>query len=98
MEYKISNRLKIGAVILIVLGSLGVGYGFIDSHQYTEDNITEFLAGEDGHSEGVEDGHDESAVDAQGGHGSAPGESSAYADDGVDESHGTEADVHKMSH
>jgi hypothetical protein len=99
MEYKISNRLKIGAVILIVLGSLGVGYGFIDSHQYTEDNITEFLAGEDGHSEEhAEEGHDESAVDAQGGHGSAHGESSAYPEDGVDEAHGTEAEGHKMSH
>ena len=63
MEYKISNRLKMGAIIMMVLGLLGVGYGFMDAHGVTEDNISEVLAAEhhghgDAHaSEGHGDTH-----------------------------------------
>ena len=46
MEYKISNRLRIGAIIMVVLGLLGVGYGFMDASSVTEDNISEVLAAE----------------------------------------------------
>jgi len=92
MEYKISNRLKIGAIILIVIGSLGVGYGFIDSQSYNEDNITEFLANEVDHGDAhaVEAHGDEQAEEAH-------GESAAQ----VEESHGEEGNVedgHKMTH
>ncbi|WP_179353082.1 quinol:cytochrome C oxidoreductase [Winogradskyella vidalii] len=59
MEYKISNRLRIGAIILMVLGVLGVGYGFMDAYSVTEDNITEYLASEDHHGEAhATEGHD----------------------------------------
>ena len=54
MEYKISNRLRIGAIILVILGILGVAKGFNDAYSVTEDNITEYLANEhhgDGHGE-----------------------------------------------
>ena len=60
MEYKISNRLRMGAIIMMVLGLIGVGYGFIDSHGYTEENITEKLA-EEHHGHG-----DTHATDAHG--------------------------------
>ncbi|MEF3078522.1 quinol:cytochrome C oxidoreductase [Winogradskyella poriferorum] len=66
MEYKISNRLRMGAIIMMVLGLIGVGYGFIDSHGYTEENITERLA-EEHHGHG-----DTHATDA---HGETHGES-----------------------
>ncbi len=84
MEYKISNRLKIGAIILIVLGILGVGYGFIDSHKVNEDNITEFLANEDHHG----------AEHATETHGVTHEAAASYADDG----HGAEAEGHEMTH
>ncbi|WP_299098655.1 quinol:cytochrome C oxidoreductase [uncultured Winogradskyella sp.] len=57
MEYKISNRLKIGAIVLIVLGVLGVGYGFMDASSVTKENITEFLANEDHHGAHATEGH-----------------------------------------
>ncbi|MBL85068.1 MAG: quinol:cytochrome C oxidoreductase [Winogradskyella sp.] len=51
---------------MMVLGLIGVGYGFIDSHGYTEENITERLA-EEHHGHG-----DTHATDA---HGETHGES-----------------------
>ena len=93
MEYKISNRLKIGAIILIVLGSLGVGYGFMDSHHYeTVDDVKELLASESHHGgEHVTEGHvDAHAEEA---HGNSHAED-VYGDD----AHGAEAEGHKMSH
>ena len=95
MEYKISNRLKIGAIVLIILGLLGVGYGFIDSHHYeTVDDVKELLANEAHHGEGhatethsddhAEESHGESATHAEVSH--------------ADEAHGAEATEHKMSH
>ena len=39
MEYKISNRLKLVALVLVIIGALGVGYGFYSASQVTEDNI-----------------------------------------------------------
>lgn len=65
MEYKISNRLKIGAIILMVLGVLGVGYGFMDAYSVSEDNITEYLANEDHHG----DAHATEAHDLEKDHG-----------------------------
>ncbi|WP_179374712.1 quinol:cytochrome C oxidoreductase [Winogradskyella wichelsiae] len=90
MEYKISNRLRTGAIILMILGALGVGYGFIDSHSVNEDNIVEFLANESHHdgehateAQGVEEVHGESTDDIEKDHG-----------------HGAEAEVegHELSH
>jgi hypothetical protein len=47
MEYKISSRLKIAAILMMALGVLGISYGFWDSNQYqTEDDIKELLAEE----------------------------------------------------
>jgi len=84
MEYKISNRLRIVAIILMVLGALGVGYGFIDSHSVDEDNIAEFIANESHHG-------DEHAAEAHG-----IEEAHVEADHG----HGAEAEVegHELSH
>ncbi|RZN78246.1 MAG: quinol:cytochrome C oxidoreductase, partial [Winogradskyella sp.] len=56
MEYKISNRLKLTALILFIVGLAGVGYGFYSAHQVTEDNIAEYM--NDGHHG---EGHGEEA-------------------------------------
>ena len=90
MEYKISNRLRIGAIIMIVLGLLGVVYGFMDANSVTEDNISEVIAAEHhGHGDAhATDGHgDEHAEEA---HGEAShGESASHAEEGHgDEAHG----------
>ena len=102
MEYKISNRLKTGAIILIALGVLGVGYGFWDSHQVNEENITEYLANEGAHG----DGHGEDAghnTEAES-HGEEHSEGAQHAEEShgdehsSDASHGEEAEGHEMSH
>lgn len=83
MEYKISNRLKIGAIVLIVLGFLGVGYGFMDAYQYENvDDVKELLASESHHGD-VHSDDDATELHADGdAHGA--------------EAHA--ADEHKMSH
>lgn len=94
MEYKISNRLKMGAIIAVVLGLLGVGYGFWDSHHYeTVDDVKELLASESHHGASHDNGHAEEA------HGESHDESAAHVQEGhSDEAHGAEAEEHKMSH
>ncbi|WP_458627831.1 quinol:cytochrome C oxidoreductase [Winogradskyella sp. PC D3.3] len=93
MEYKISNRLRLAAIILMVLGALGIAYGFIDSHSVNEGNITEYLANEEHH--GAEDATvshgDEHADEA---HGTSHAEGAAH----IDEGHDTEAEGHEMTH
>lgn len=71
MEYKISNRLRMGAIIMVVLGALGVAYGFYDSHGYSEANITERLAEEhNGHGDAhATEAHGESTSHAEESHG-----------------------------
>ena len=96
MEYKISNRLKMSAIVLIVLGLLGVGYGFMDSHKVNEDNISEYLANQAHHGDhGDADNH---SVVSHGeeSHSDAHGESVSHAEEG----HGDEAHDggHEMSH
>jgi len=96
MEYKISNRLRIGAIVMMVLGLLGVAYGFIDSHGYTEENITERLAeehaahGEDHASEN----HEKSANHAEENSGSEHVEGAQHLS--VDEH--DDVEEHKMTH
>ncbi|MCA0152697.1 quinol:cytochrome C oxidoreductase [Winogradskyella vincentii] len=91
MEYKISNRLKMSAIVLIVLGLLGVGYGFMDSHKVNEDNISEYLANEAHHGDhGTADAHVEDA------HSDSHAESTSHATEGhEDEAHDG---GHEMSH
>ncbi|TCK67586.1 quinol:cytochrome c oxidoreductase quinone-binding subunit 2 [Winogradskyella wandonensis] len=84
MEYKISNRLKIASIILVVLGGLLWGYGYMKSHAVTEDNISEYLVNEHG------DGHGNEHADA--GHGDTHSQVAGYADADHAE------DGHKMSH
>ena len=103
MEYKISNRLRIGAIIMIVLGLLCVAFGFMDSHQYqTEEDVKELLA-----SEHAEHGEAEHAIadHAEGTHVTSTGEhydGNVHA--AVSENHNAEGDMdhvvgeHEMSH
>lgn len=82
MEYKISNRLKMSAIVLIILGLLGVGYGFWDSHKVNEGNISEYLASESHHGDhGSDASHGDGVAHAEEAHG--------------DEAHGG---GHEMSH
>ena len=54
--YTFSSRLKIFAVILIILGAIGVGFGFMDSHKSLED-VKEMLSHEGSHG-GHGDAHE----------------------------------------
>jgi len=88
MEYKISNRLRMSAIVMVVLGILGVAYGFYDSHHYkTVEDVKELLASE--HHGGHGEAH---ATEAH-------GESDSHAvasSHGDDEMHAEEG--HHMSH
>ena len=85
MEYKISNRLKMGAIILMVLGALGVTYGFMTSHKSLDD-VKTMLAEEASHHGG--------------GHGAATHEvvADAHADDHGNDAHGDEAHGAQADH
>ena len=86
MEYKISNRLRIGAIIMIVLGVLGVAYGFMDSHKYETVQDVETLLNSEGHH------GDAHAVESH-------VEATAHVEDTHgDDAHGAEAEGHEMSH
>ena len=90
MEYKISNRLRIGAIIMVVLGLLGVGYGFMDANSVTEDNISEVLAAEH---------HGHGDVHATGAHGDSHGEAAAHGSEAHGEDHhGEEAHGNMSEH
>ena len=54
MEYKISNRLKMTSIILMIVGLIGVGYGFATSHHSLEDVKEMIAAQEAGHGGGHE--------------------------------------------
>tara|TARA_Y100000815_G_scaffold111935_1_gene100574 strand:+ start:2678 stop:4036 length:1359 start_codon:yes stop_codon:yes gene_type:complete len=90
MEYQISSRLKLAAIIMVVLGLLGIAYGFYDSKSYTEENIAERLADESHHG-GHGDAH---ATDAH-------SEAEAMHDTHAEMAHGEDAHAeegHEMSH
>ncbi|GGI56553.1 quinol:cytochrome C oxidoreductase [Winogradskyella haliclonae] len=86
MEYKISNRLKIASIILVLVGGLLWGWGYMSSHAVTKDNVSEYM--NDGH-------HDEGHGDAS--HGDEHGGASAYV---VEASEGDEhaEEGHEMTH
>ncbi len=64
--YTISNRLKMGSIILMVVGLLGIGYGFMTAPS-TVAEAKEILAS---HDDGHGSGHGEAAQVAGEGHGS----------------------------
>ena len=64
--YTFSNRLKIFAGILIVLGLLGVAYGFMSSHK-SLDEVKEMIAAEASHG-GHGDSHETDAHDVSNAH------------------------------
>ena len=57
-DYKFSNKLKTFSIALMILGLLGVGYGFMTSHKSLEE-VETILAEESAHHGG---GHDEEAT------------------------------------
>ena len=95
MEYKISNRLKMGAIILMVLGLLGISYGFWNAHTVNEDNITEFLASESHHGDAHEvEGHEDVHVESAG-----HGEEAHSEDSHGEDAHGAEhVEDHQATH
>jgi hypothetical protein len=81
--YTFSNKLKTFSFALIILGMLGVGYGFMTSHKSLDD-VKTMLAEEASHHGG---GHGETAPEA------------AHADNGhADENHATDAHADEASH
>ena len=90
MHYTFSNRLKIFSIILIIIGAVGWGVSYSNSHM-TLDEVKTMLAEEASHGHGG--GHGEASTDhheaADEGHG---GESHGEA------AHGAEADHHGDEH
>ena len=80
--YTFSNKLKIGSLILMALGLLGMGIGFV-SAPATVAEAKAMVA--DAHDDGHGGGHEETAAPAE--HGNA-----AHAD----ESHEAEHDLHLL--
>ncbi len=83
--YTFSNRLKIGAIVLMVLGALMVGYGFIDSHKSLDDvkvMLAEEASAHGGHGEvaHAELAHDNGHAKAAE-HGTTHGEADAHHGD-----------------
>jgi hypothetical protein len=64
--YTFSNKLKIFSIALIILGLLGVGYGFMDAHKYDTTEKVEALLAEEAHHGGGhgEESHAEASHDA----------------------------------
>ena len=88
--YTVSNRLKIFSIILVIIGALGVGYGFWDSHHVTKDNIAEYLAKENHHG-GHGDAHSDDASHGSTDHGEEHGQSDSHVEESHDDGHGDEA-------
>jgi len=91
--YTFSSKLKTFSIVLIILGALGVAYGFMSSHK-SLDEVKEMIAHEaDGHHGGSHvadlNTHDEATQD----HGDSHGEET-HAD--TDEHHGDEHAEHVM--
>lgn len=57
--YTFSNKLKLASIILMVVGALGIGYGFLSAPSTTQE-VKEILAHEDAHGDhGAATHHDE---------------------------------------
>ncbi|RIA10848.1 quinol:cytochrome c oxidoreductase quinone-binding subunit 2 [Flavobacteriaceae bacterium MAR_2010_72] len=87
--YTFSNKLKTFSIILMVLGLLGVGYGFMTSHKSFEE-VETMLAGETSHG----GGHGEAAESHES---VAHDEHAAEASHDMD-AHGASAEVHADEH
>ncbi|MFL0354137.1 quinol:cytochrome C oxidoreductase [Xanthomarina sp. GH4-25] len=86
--YTISNKLKTFSIALIILGLLGVGYGFMTSHKSFED-VETMLAEETSHHGG---GHAEEATHETASHDAAANENHAQ------ETHGEGVESHSDAH
>ena len=92
MEYTISNRLKMASIVLMILGLIGVSYGFWDSHHYkTVDDVKVLLAEEahhgGGHGEAHGSDHGDAHATAEHHESDAHGESGEHAEEGHHMSH-----------
>ena len=75
--YTISNKLKMGSIILMVIGALGIGYGFLSAPSTVEAAKEMVAAHDDGHG----GGHGEEASHAMAeDHGSAEGHGMSAAE------------------
>jgi len=92
MEYTFSNRLKIGAIVCMVLGLIGVAYGFYDSHKYeTVEDVKVLLASE--HHEGDHAGEAHATDD----HGASHGSEAAHGEgDHAEEGHHMSHEEHVL--
>ncbi len=94
MEYKISNRLQLAAIFMVVVGLLGVVYGFYGASTVNESNITEILAHDGGHHGDAHAPHDahETATEA---HATEAENHDAHTNEAASHS---EAEGHEMTH
>ena len=105
MEYKISNRLKLISIILVVVGALGVGYGFLSAHHVTEDNISEYMHDDHGNGHGGDNTHHETKSHDTNNHGAESHGASEHHEGGTSPFivEGNKSDTHaeeghKMTH
>ncbi|MDT0557730.1 quinol:cytochrome C oxidoreductase [Ichthyenterobacterium sp. W332] len=88
--YTFSSKLKIVSIALVIIGLVGVGYGFMTSHKSLED-VKTMLAEEAAHGHGDAHGADHSEE----AHGESHSEAGAHHDDA---SHGEASEHHGDEH
>ena len=85
-DYKFSNKLKTFSIALMILGLLGVGYGFMTSHKSFEE--VETLLAEEAHHGG---GHGEAADHAVA---DTSHDAQAAKESHAEDAHATDTDAH----
>lgn len=92
--YTFSNKLKIGAIVLILLGIVGWGYSYMNAHNTTVEDVKVMLA-----EEASEHGGDHSAEAETHNAASNQGEETSHGEEGTHddaEAHGDEHAEHVM--
>ena len=93
--YTFSSKLKTFSIVLIILGALGVAYGFWDSHHYqTEEDVKVLLASEHGH--GHDNAHADTTHDTTSHGEELHGEDTHTNTHNAEDAHASEG--HEMSH
>jgi len=99
--YKLSGKVKLFSIILIVLGAFGIGYGFLTAPS-TTDEVKEILAAEhSGHGETHSETESTHAVGAdshQADMNSAHGEHAAESNGHGEEAHGSSHEQEHLEH
>jgi len=105
MEYKISSRLRLTAIILMVVGAIGVGYSFITASNTTLNDVKEMIAHDDahggGHGDTVEheiDHHAGNQQHADAAHGGKAHDTTDLGEHDADSAHSPDAHAEHVMH